>query len=95
MASKRELLSHLLSVVKTMNRIASERDAMAKACLVTLQEAFRKSGLTQAELVAISGCSQANISRWMTGKTQPSAATIDALCRAIETAAKMRQETDR
>lgn len=49
---------------------------------ITLREARRRSGVTQAALAALAGTSQATISAYEAGRKQPSVETLDRLLAA-------------
>lgn len=95
MKPKIDLLGRLHRTTEALASLDAARDATAKARLAALRQAFHESGLRQREIVAASGLPQANVSKWLNGRAEPSPATIDALCRAIEEAVRLRQETDR
>lgn len=94
MSKRNTALNHLMNTADTLARLEAERASMAAARLAVLRQAILNAGLTQHDVAAAGGLDQGSLSRWLSGKSQPSTENTYALCRAIERAVKTRQETD-
>jgi transcriptional regulator with XRE-family HTH domain len=52
--------------------------------MLRLKEILEKRGVTQSELSKMIGISTVSLSRWATGKSQPSLDTIVKICQILD-----------